>query len=108
MIFLKKIISIILIIVISFYCIKVVANKIPEDAIRIRVVANSDSEYDQKVKQKVSNLLKSEMYYLNKFYTTDNLISSIVEYIEFYNNKRFQAILKSLTPIEYRNQALLA
>lgn len=66
MIFLKKIISIILIIVISFYCIKVVANKIPEDAIRIRVVANSDSEYDQKVKQKVSNLLKSEMYYLLK------------------------------------------
>lgn len=62
----KKIISIILIIVISFYCIKVVANKIPEDAIRIRVVANSDSEYDQKIKQKVSNLLKSEMYYLLK------------------------------------------
>ncbi|MBR6515704.1 MAG: IS3 family transposase, partial [Bacilli bacterium] len=30
------------------------------------------------------------------------------EYIEFYNKKRFQAILKSLTPIEYRNQALLA
>ena len=53
-------------------------------------------------------ILKSEMYYLNKFYTTDNLINSIVEYIEFYNNKRFQAILKSLTPIEYRNQALLA
>ena len=52
--------------------------------------------------------IKSEMYYLNKFYTTDNLINSIVEYIEFYNNKRFQAILKSLTPIEYRNQALLA
>ena len=52
--------------------------------------------------------LKSEMYYLNKFYTTDNLVNSIIEYIEFYNNKRFQAILKSLTPIEYRNQALLA
>ena len=32
--------------------------------------------------------IKSEMYYLNKFYTTDNLINSIVEYIEFYNNKR--------------------
>ena len=52
--------------------------------------------------------IKSEMYYLNKFYTTDNLIDSIIEYIEFYNNKRFQAILKSLTPMEYRNQALLA
>ena len=52
--------------------------------------------------------LKSEMYYLNKFYTPDNLINSIEEYIEFYNNKRFQAKLKCLTPMEYRNQALLA
>ena len=33
--------------------------------------------------------IKSEMYYLNKFYTTDNLINSIIEYIEFYNKKRF-------------------
>ena len=52
--------------------------------------------------------IKSEMYYLNKFYTTDNLINSIKEYIEFYNNKRLQAKLKCLAPIEYRNQALLA
>ena len=48
------------------------------------------------------------MYYLNKFYTPDNLINSIKEYIEFYNNKRFQAELKCLTPMEYRNQALFA
>ena len=47
--------------------------------------------------------LKSEMYDLNKFYTSDSLINSIEEYIEFY----FQAKLKCLTPMEYRNQALL-
>ena len=52
--------------------------------------------------------IKSEMYYLNKFYSTENLIQSIKDYIEFYNNKRFQAKLKNLTPMEYRNQALLA
>ena len=52
--------------------------------------------------------IKSEMYYLNKFYTANNLIDSIIKYIEFYNNKRFQAKLKNLTPIEYRNQVLLA
>ena len=52
--------------------------------------------------------IKSEMYYVNKFYSIENLTTSIEQYIEFYNNKRFQAILKSLTPIEYRNQALLA
>ena len=52
--------------------------------------------------------IKSEMYYINKFYSTENLIQSIKDYIEFYNNKRFQAKLKCLAPMEYRNQALSA
>ena len=29
------------------------------------------------------------------------------EYIEFYNTKRLQAKLKGLTPMDYRNQALI-
>lgn len=66
MIFLKKFIVIILIILITFSYVKVIANKIPEEAIRIRVVANSDSDYDQKIKQKVSTYLKGEMYNLLK------------------------------------------
>lgn len=52
--------------------------------------------------------LKAEMYYLDKFYTIDSLKLCIEKYIEFYNTKRLQAKLKCLTPIEYRNQALLA
>ena len=47
------------------------------------------------------------MYYLNKFYSIESLLQSIEEYIEYYNNYRFQAKLKSLTPIEYRSQANL-
>lgn len=61
----KKIIIILSIIVVFFYT-KVNANKIPEDAIRIRVVASSDSKYDQQIKGKVSNYLKGEMYELLK------------------------------------------
>ena len=52
-------------------------------------------------------IIKSEMYYLNKFYSIESLLQSIEEYIEYYNNYRFQAKLKSLTPIEYRSQANL-
>ena len=62
----KKFIVIILIILITFSYVKVIANKIPEEAIRIRVVANSNSDYDQKIKQKVSTYLKGEMYNLLK------------------------------------------
>lgn len=52
--------------------------------------------------------IKSEMYYINKFYSIENLIKSINDYIEFYNNKKFQAQLKCFAPMEYWKQVLLA
>lgn len=42
------------------------SNVIPEEAIRIRVVANSNSEYDQKMKNKVKYSLEKDMYNLLK------------------------------------------
>ncbi len=51
-------------------------------------------------------IIKSEMYHLNNFDTTEALKEAIDAYIEFYNNQRFSPVLKGLTPIEYRNQAL--
>ena len=39
---------------------------IPEDAIRIRVIANSDSEYDQEIKSKVKEKIQYELYDLLK------------------------------------------
>lgn len=51
--------------------------------------------------------LKSEMYYLNKFYNIEELKKAIGEYIQFYNEIRFQAKLKGSTPIQYRNQAFV-
>lgn len=53
-------------------------------------------------------IIKSEMYYLQKFYTFEELKISIDEYMDFYNTKRLQKKLKGLTPLEYRNQTLVA
>lgn len=39
---------------------------IPNDAIRLRVIPNSNSEYDQDIKLKVKNLLEYKMYNLLK------------------------------------------
>lgn len=47
-------------------------------------------------------MLKSEMYYLRKFNTFDELKKAVIEYIHYYNNKRYQNRLKCMTPIEYR------
>lgn len=49
--------------------------------------------------------LKSESYYLKKFETYEELEVNIKEYINFYNTKRLQKKLNSLSPLEYRAQA---
>lgn len=50
---------------------------------------------------------ESEMYYLNEFHSINDLKQAIHKYINFYNNDRYQGKLKDLTPMEYRNQALV-
>lgn len=63
----KKIIPIILILV-MFISKNFVNGQvlIPDEAIRMRILANSNSIYDQSIKQKVSNNLQSELYNLLK------------------------------------------
>lgn len=61
---------IILLLVFAFYLLvgSVSANKItiPDKAIRLRVIPNSNTEGDQAIKKKVSQLLQNKMYYLLK------------------------------------------
>jgi len=52
--------------------------------------------------------LKAEMYYLNSFQNEKDLIKAISDYIDFYNNQRFQENLKGMTPFEFRNHAFAA
>lgn len=47
-------------------------------------------------------MLKSEMYYLKKFNSYKELETAITDYIDYYNNQRYQKRLKCMTPIEYR------
>lgn len=47
-------------------------------------------------------MLKSEMYYLKNFHTYDELKEAVSDYIEYYNNHRYQKRLNCMTPIEYR------
>lgn len=53
-------------------------------------------------------IIKSEMYYLQKFHSFEELKYAIDKYMDFYNMRRMQKNLKGLTPIEYRNQTLIA
>ena len=63
----KKTIFLFLIIIVIYVVIGNVVttnNIIPEDAIRMRVIANTNSEYDQSVKQEVRKTLEKDMYSL--------------------------------------------
>ena len=51
-------------------------------------------------------MLKSEMYYLKKFNSYDELEAAINDYIDYYNNYRYQKRLGCMTPLEYRQHLL--
>ena len=46
------------------------------------------------------------MYYISDFCNEDELRQAIVEYIDYYNNYRYQERFNNLAPIEVRNTAL--
>jgi len=58
----KFIISILLIITIVFLTNKTSTVLIPKDAIRFRIIANSDNESDQELKKKISKTIQQDIY----------------------------------------------
>ena len=46
--------------------------------------------------------LKSELFYLKKFKSVDQLKKEINEYINYYNNERIKSNLNKMSPIQYR------
>ena len=52
--------------------------------------------------------LKAEMYYLHRFNDYNSLALAIEQYIDFYNNSRYQEKLGGLAPLEYRIMLLSA
>lgn len=51
---------------------------------------------------------KSELFYLEKFESIDQLKFKVDEYIHYYNHERIKMKLGGLSPVEYRTQSLSA
>jgi transposase InsO family protein len=51
-------------------------------------------------------MIKSEMYNLKKFNTYDELEAAVKDYIDYYNNHRYQKKLNCMAPTEYRHHFL--
>ena len=63
---------------------------------------------DNAVAENFFGILKTEMYHNETFKDANELIENIKEYIDYYNNERIKLKLKGLSPMQYRNQALVA
>ena len=46
--------------------------------------------------------LKSELFYIKKFRTIEELKNEIKQYIDYYNNERIKSNLNKMSPIKYR------
>jgi transposase InsO family protein len=62
---------------------------------------------DNSIAENFFGLLKSELLYLQKFESLEHFKKELIEYINYYNNKRIKCKLKGLSPVKYRLQSLL-
>ncbi|MCT3616251.1 IS3 family transposase, partial [Lactobacillus acidophilus] len=72
-------------------------------------MSRKGNSMDDGLMENFFGLLKTEMFYDQeyKYHNLEELTQAIEEYIKYYNNERIKSRLKGLTPIEYRDQALV-
>ena len=58
--------------------------------------------YDNAIIENFFGTIKSEMFYMKKYTSIDELKTDIKEYIAYYNNDRIRLNLKGMSPIKYR------
>ena len=62
---------------------------------------------DNSMMESFFGILKSEMFYgyEKTFQSLNQLEQAIVDYIDYYNNKRIKVKLKGLSPVQYRTKS---
>lgn len=61
---------------------------------------------DNAVIENFFGLVKSELLYMKEFDSMDQFKAELIEYLDYYNNRRIKAKLKGLPPAVHRKQAL--
>lgn len=58
--------------------------------------------YDNAIIENFFGTIKSELFYLKKFDSVEELKKEIKDYIEYYNNDRIKLNLNGMSPVKYR------
>ena len=58
--------------------------------------------------EKFFRMLKTELFYLQGFDSLEHFKAELIDFLDYYNNRRIKAKLKGLPPAIHRQQALSA
>lgn len=78
--------------------------KLEEKGIR-QSMSRKGNCLDNAMAENFFSILKSEMFYSQKFTSIEQLEKAIHQYIDYYNNDRIKLKLKGLSPVKYRTQS---
>ena len=73
----------------------------------IQSMSNKGNCLDNAVMENFFGILKSELLYLQDFKSMEHFKNELIDYLDYYNNRRSKAKLKGLPPALHRQQALL-
>jgi putative transposase len=59
---------------------------------------------DNAIIENFFGIVKTELFYLKKYETVDELKREIIEYIKYYNHERIKTNLNGMSPVQYRAQ----
>ena len=78
-----------------------------EDKVIKPSMSRKGNSPDNGMMESFFGILKSEMFYgyENTFQSLEHLEQAIVDYIDYYNNKRIKVKLKGLSPVQYRTKS---
>lgn len=79
--------------------------KMLTDREMVQSMSRKGNCHDNAAMESFFGTLKSEYFYLNKFYSVDELESGLRKYIRYYNQERIKLSLGGLSPVQFRIQA---
>lgn len=82
--------------------------RMPEEKGVRQSMSRKGNCYDNSIIENFFGHLKSELLYLQEFESMEHFTQELIEYIDYYNNRRIKARLKGLPPTLHRQQALSA
>jgi putative transposase len=83
------------------YQMKRYQNQLQEKGI-IQSMSRKGNCLDNAIIENFFGILKSELFYLKKYTSIDQLKKEIKKYIDYYNNDRSKSNLNKMSPIQYR------